>query len=225
MSETSTPGARLETIEDGQILHLTLEFGKGNIIDLNAIGELRAAAVEIATMSGLKAVVLDHAGDHFSFGASVERAKADRPPIALLADRIVSAPTAFFGQPEIRLAVFAPLASLLLPARIGRSRAFDLLLSGRSIDAVAAREIGLIDEIAGDPLVATLHWARKQLVPKSAAAIRLATRAARMPWRPTFEHDLQAVERLYLDELMATDDALEGIRAFLDRREPIWQDR
>ena len=145
--------------------------------------------------------------------------------MALLADRIVASPTAFFGQPEIRLAVFAPLASLLLPTRIGKPHAFDLLLSGRSVDAVAARELGLIDEIAADPLAATVLWARGRLLPQSGAAIRLATRAARLTWQSTFKRDLDAVERLYLDELMGTSDAHEGIQAFLDRRDPVWQDR
>jgi cyclohexa-1,5-dienecarbonyl-CoA hydratase len=259
VSGSATPGVRLERLEDGQVLHLTLDLGKGNIIDLEAIGELRTFVRAVAGTSALKALILDHAGDHFSFGASVEdhlpgRVEEMLPAfhalakeildldlptlavvrgqclgggleVALLADRICASPTAFFGQPEIRLAVFAPLASLLLPTRIGKSDAFDLLLSGRSIDATAARDLGLIDEIAADPLAAALHWVRERLLSQSGAAIRLATRAARLPWRSTFEDQLDNVERLYLDELMETSDALEGIQAFLSRRDPAWRDR
>ena len=256
----ATPTERIhrELLDDGQLFQATLDLGKGNIVDLAAIAELRTLAQELAGSSGLKAIVLDHTGPHFSFGASVEDhlpgavdemlpqfhclAKEllaiDLPilavvrgqclggglELALLADRIVSAPTAHFGQPEIKLAVFAPLASLLLPQRIGRPAAIDLLLSGRSIDADTASDLGLIDELAGDPLAAALSWAREQLYPKSAAAIRLATHAGRLQWSRRFARDLDRLEELYLGQLMSTHDAVEGIHAFLERREPVLQD-
>jgi len=261
MSDISdTTGQRIhrELLDDEQLVHVTLDLGKGNIIDLAAIAELRALGRELSGATGLKAIVLDHTGDHFSFGASVEDhlpgaveemlprfhglAKEllaiDLPilavvrgqclggglELALLADRIFSAPTAHFGQPEIKLAVFAPLASLLLPHRIGRHNAIELLLSGRSVDASEAQSLGLVDELAGDPLAAALGWARDQLLAKSAAAIRLATRAGRLHWSRRFNRDLDRIERLYLQQLMSTDDAVEGLEAFLERRDPIWQD-
>lgn len=261
MSEAaSTSGHRVrrELLDDGQLFHATLDLGKGNIIDLAAIVELRELAQELTGSSGLKAIVLDHTGPHFSFGASVEDhlpgavdemlpqfhglAKdlltIDLPilavvhgqclggglEMALLADRIVAAPTAHFGQPEIKLAVFAPLASLLLPHRIGRHAAFDLLLTGRSIDANQALGLGLVDELAGDPLTAARLWVREHLSPKSAAAIRLATHAGRLSWARRFGRDLDRLEELYLGQLMSTHDAVEGIRAFLERRDPAWQD-
>ncbi|MDX1643330.1 MAG: hypothetical protein R3244_03120, partial [Thermoanaerobaculia bacterium] len=61
-----------DTFLDGSVVHLKLDFGKGNILDVAAIGELREAVAEIGDRSDLKAILLDHAGQHFSFGASVE---------------------------------------------------------------------------------------------------------------------------------------------------------
>lgn len=250
---------RRESLADGAILHLALHFGNGNILDIGAIRELRQAVAEARGERRLRAVLLDHTGQHFSFGASVEDHLPDRVPVmlpefhrlvrdvlaldlpllaavrgqclggglelALLADRIAAAPGARFGQPEIKLAVFAPVASLLLPRRIGTQAATDLLLSGRSVEASEAAEIGLVAEIAHDPYAAARRWAEEYLVPHSAAALHFATRAARLHWSARFLADLELVERLYLDELMQTEDAVEGLRAFLERRSPQWQDR
>jgi cyclohexa-1,5-dienecarbonyl-CoA hydratase len=143
--------------------------------------------------------------------------------LALLADRIFVAPDAKLGQPEILLGVFAPLGSALLPRRIGASAAADLLLTGRTIPAEEATRLGLAQVLAQDPGAEALAWAR-EVCGKSAAALRRATRAARLAWMPGFLADLAAVEELYLQDLMKTKDAAEGIRAFLEKREPTWED-
>jgi cyclohexa-1,5-dienecarbonyl-CoA hydratase len=140
-------------------------------------------------------------------------------------NRVFAAPDAKFGQPEIKLGVIAPVASVVLPHRIGRAAAEDLCLSGRTLDAEQARSVGLVDELAEDPAAAALAWARTHLLPHSAAALRHAQRALRDVWCRDVFLALDAVERLYLDELMATADAVEGVRAFLDKRPPQWTDR
>jgi cyclohexa-1,5-dienecarbonyl-CoA hydratase len=136
-----------------------------------------------------------------------------------------ASPEAQFAQPEMKLGVFAPAASVLLPARIGQSRAEDLLFSGRAIDAPTANAWGLVNELAEDPAAAALAYFDKHLAGKSAAALALAVRAAREPLADVARARLEDVEMLYLDKLMATRDAKEGLAAFLEKRAPKWEHR
>lgn len=134
-------------------------------------------------------------------------------------------PDARLGQPEIKLGVFAPAASVLLPLRVGQARADDLLFSGRSIDGATAAAWGLANEVSQDPDSAALAYFEKNLADKSAAALAHATRAAREPFADLARARLEDVEALYLEKLMATRDANEGLRAFLDKRPPKWEHR
>ena len=139
-------------------------------------------------------------------------------------NRIFASPDAKLGQPEMMLGVFAPVASVVLSERIGRGRAEDLCLSGRSLTAEQALATGLVDEIADDPGEAALAYVREHLLPKSASSLRMAVRAVRVGFAQRFKGELAAVERLYLDELMATADANEGLAAFIEKRKPSWSD-
>jgi cyclohexa-1,5-dienecarbonyl-CoA hydratase len=129
------------------------------------------------------------------------------------------------GQPEIKLGVFAPAASVLLPLRIGQARAEDLLLSGRSIDGATAVAWALATAVADDPAAAALAWFEQHLVGKSAAALSYAALAAREPFADLARLRLRDVETLYLERLMATRDANEGLQAFIDKRQPRWEHR
>ena len=145
--------------------------------------------------------------------------------VAAAGHRIFAAPGAMLGQPEIKLAVFAPAASCLLPERIGQARAEDLLFSGRGIGAEEAHRIGLVDALADDPSPAALAWFEEHLAPRSAASLRFAVRAARAGFVERIRAKLAEVERLYLEELMATHDAVEGLTAFIAKRPAKWEDR
>lgn len=138
---------------------------------------------------------------------------------------IFAAPGATLGQPEIKLAVFAPAASCLLPERIGPSRAADLLFSGRSIGAEEAHRIGLVDALADDPSHAALAYFEEHLAPRSPSSLRIAVHAVRFDFVARVRRKLARVERLYLKELMATHDALEGLSAFVEKRPPVWEER
>jgi cyclohexa-1,5-dienecarbonyl-CoA hydratase len=144
--------------------------------------------------------------------------------LASFCNRVFASPDAELGQPEIGLGVFAPVASLILPERIGQSRAEHLCLSGRILSAEEALAAGLVDAIAEDPAAAALDYARLQLLHHSATSLRCAVRAVRHGFYERFFGGLEAVERLYLEDLMATADAVEGIRSFLEKREPEWRD-
>jgi cyclohexa-1,5-dienecarbonyl-CoA hydratase len=145
--------------------------------------------------------------------------------LAAAGHRIFAAPGATLGQPEIKLAVFAPAASCLLPERIGQSRADDLLFSGRGIGAEEAHRIGLVDALADDPVAAALAYFEEHLAKRSASSLRFAVRAARYDFVYRIRRKLAEVERLYLGELMATHDAVEGLSAFIAKRPPVWEDR
>lgn len=138
---------------------------------------------------------------------------------------IFASEDARFGQPEIKLGVFPPVASLVLPQRIGQAAADDLILTGRSLTAHEAQQLGLVHAVTADPEKALHDYLSEHILPKSAAALQFAVKAARYDFYRTFLQHLEAVEKLYLQELMATEDADEGIRAFMEKREPKWVHR
>jgi cyclohexa-1,5-dienecarbonyl-CoA hydratase len=145
--------------------------------------------------------------------------------VAMAGDLMFLAPDAVLGQPEMKLGVFAPAASCLLPELIGPSRAFDLLISGRSINAAEALAMGLARETAADPEAAALAYFNEHVAPKSASSLRLAVRAARGDLVVRIRAKIADVELLYLDELMKTHDAVEGLEAFIAKRAVQWQHR
>jgi len=144
--------------------------------------------------------------------------------VALAGHLMFVAPDAALGQPEMKLGVFAPAASCLLPELVGQTRALDLLLSGRSITGSEAAAAGLAVQ-ADDPEAAALSYFTEHLVPKSASSLRFAVRAARFDYVARIRAKLAGVERLYLDELMKTHDAVEGLQAFTAKRAAQWQHR
>jgi len=145
--------------------------------------------------------------------------------LALAGGPIFAAPDAKFGQPEMKLGVFAPAASVLLPWRVNQPAAEDLLFSGRTIGAEEARAIGLVQHVADDPAATALAYFAEHLAPRSAASLRHALKAARGARVKRAKERLADVERLYLDGLMVTHDANEGLDAFLAKRPPLWEHR
>lgn len=147
--------------------------------------------------------------------------------LALACDLIAVAEDAQLACPEIKLGVFPPAGAALLGARAGAGRALDLVCSGRAIRGAEAAAWGLAALCApADGLDAAVEaWVRAHLLPLSGAALRHARRAARAPLQNALEQTLPALERQYLDELMETRDAREGLDAFLAKRAPQWSDQ
>ena len=142
--------------------------------------------------------------------------------LACVGSRLFVSPEAKMGQPEIVLGVIAPAASCLLPLRVGQALAEDMLLSGRSLDAAEAKKNGLIQVIAENPEASALNYFETHLKSKSASSMGFAQQAARIGLIGDVKRKLAAVEELYLNELMKTHDAIEGLNAFLEKRPPQW---
>ncbi len=136
---------------------------------------------------------------------------------------VVADSTARFGVPEIKLGVFPPAACVFLPWKLGAGVAEDLILTGRNLTAEEGARHGLVSRLCEEgALEATVgKLLDEEMRPKSAAALRIANRAVR---RSLALPSLEQLERLYLEELMATRDANEGIAAFLEKRKPNWVD-
>jgi cyclohexa-1,5-dienecarbonyl-CoA hydratase len=257
MADISPLKDRIES--DGALLRLTLARPKANLVDAAMIAALDGAFVAWRGRQGLRGVLLDAEGPHFSFGASVEEHLPDKCAamlaslhalimtmvefpvpilvavrgqclgggleVALAGGPIFAAPDAQFGQPEMKLGVFAPAASCLLPLRVGQAAAEDLLFSGRSAGAEEARAMGLVQAVDVDPETAARAYFETHLANKSGTSLACALAAARGAMIPELRRRLAEVERLYLGPLMATRDANEGLVAFLAKRKPHWEHR
>lgn len=135
--------------------------------------------------------------------------------LVLACDLCVAAPAARFGQPEIDVGCFPPVAAALLPARVGWARAVDLIATGRRIDAATAERWGLVARVAEDgaePLVQELLAKSPEVLRTTKAALRAARTGG-----------LDAAERVYLERLLPLPDCAEGVAAFLAKRPPRWR--
>ena len=146
--------------------------------------------------------------------------------LVLACDIVIASERARFGQPEIKLGVFPPVAAILLPRIIGEKRARELILTGDMIDAEEALRLGLVSHVAPS---AELEEKTQSVLGKlrelSASSLGLTRTALELGSRQSFESALTEVEDLYLHELMKSEDANEGVRAFMEKRKPEWRNR
>lgn len=146
--------------------------------------------------------------------------------LALMCNFMFADKTAKFGQPEIVLGVFPPPASILLPEKIGLARAEELLLTGKTISAEEARQSGLVNELFEDKAAmkeGVEQWIGMHIVPKSASSLRFAVKASRAKFNHVLSNFLPQLENMYVNQLMETHDANEGIDSFLEKKKPVWE--
>ena len=144
--------------------------------------------------------------------------------LALACDLVIATEDARFGQPEIELGCYPPVAAALYPSLIGPGRTLDLLLTGRTLTCEEAERMGLIARRVSS-LNEGLAKLMDEILAKSAAVVRLTKKAVRAGRDHGFSEALAESERLYLDELCPTADMAEGIAAFLEKRRPVWKHR
>jgi cyclohexa-1,5-dienecarbonyl-CoA hydratase len=146
--------------------------------------------------------------------------------VVLCCDIAVASAAAKLGQPEIALGVFPPLAAVLLPRIAGRRAAAETILWGEVWPATEALRLGLVSEVvAADALEARVAARAERATTLSGAALRQARRALRRGAVGPLDEALRTAEEAYLNDLMRTEDAGEGLQAFLEKRPPVWRHR
>lgn len=144
--------------------------------------------------------------------------------LAVFCDLVIADEGAKFGQPEIQVGVFPPIAVQIMPRIIGRKAAMDLILSGRIISAQEAKEMGLVNKVVpkGELAGATEEFVKPYLG-LSAEVLRKTKKAIMGGLMDDFEPSLKVIEDIYLNELMTGHDAMEGLKAFLEKRKAVWK--
>ena len=144
--------------------------------------------------------------------------------IALCCDLVIASTAANFAQPEIKLASFPPVAVLRLPALAGYRRAAEMLFTGNTISAEEAARSGIINRaVPPAEFQAQVDKTVQSFRSQSAVALRISKRALLSAWDNW--DDLKVLERIYLKELMSTEDAREGLEAFTQKRFPVWRNK
>ena len=146
--------------------------------------------------------------------------------VAIACDIIVAAESAVFGQPEIKLGFLPPYAAVRLPQLVGPARAVEICTTGKRYSAEEARQMGMVGHVAGDDQwMAAVEQLIAEITACSPLIIRLNKRAVKQQMGKDFTAALQGAGDLFLNVLMKTEDTLEGIRSFEEKRRPQWKNK
>jgi len=138
-------------------------------------------------------------------------------------DIVVATEWARFGLPEIKLGVFPPVAAAIFPQRFRYQAAMQLLFTGDMIDPAAAVRLGIVSRAVPEAeAMSVLEEILRSFRNKSASSLRAVKRATLRARGATFRELVAPAEEVYLGQLMATRDSVEGLRAFLEKRDPVW---
>ena len=243
---------KIEFATDANAYRITLNDPPLHILDIAMLEQLRDALGRVSN-DRHALIISASGGKAFSAGASVQDHIGDRVvtmlqrfhecfrilakldivtaalvngaalgggcELALACDFILASDRSKFGQPEINLGVFPPVAAYQLSRQMNPRKGLELLLTGDPVDASAIANAVFpaaeFDQRAEE-------WLEK-IYKQSASSLRLAKRAFRIAQSADFDERLARVERLYLEELMKTQDANEGLAAFIEKRQPLWR--
>jgi cyclohexa-1,5-dienecarbonyl-CoA hydratase len=206
----------------------------GNIILLDAAGKAFSAGVDVADHTPDKVNRMIEVFDSI-FHSMYDN---DKPivcavngaalgggyELVLFADMVVVSEKAKLGQPEIQVGVFPPLASYMLPRLTSMPHAYELILSGEVIDAARADKLGLVNAVLpADNFAEGVQQFCKKFMAMSPVVLAYTKKAIKAGLNKGFIEGLKAIDEIYLNELMHTDDAKEGLNAFMEKRKPVWQ--
>lgn len=146
--------------------------------------------------------------------------------LALYCDMVIATEKSKFGQPEIQVGVFPPIAALTFPRMIGRKKAMELILSGDIISAQEALAMGLVNKVVSEvSLTEEANGFIEKFKTLSGIVLKLSKEAMLAGLNDDMDKGLKVIEKIYLDRLMKTDDGPEGLKAFLEKRKPTWKDK
>jgi len=146
--------------------------------------------------------------------------------VAIFCDLIIAADNLKIGQPEIKLSVFPPIALLIFPRLVGLKKASELLLTGKIIEAAEAEKIGLINKVV--PLTSfdsELESFIQPFTELSLVGLKYSKKGINLGLETNFLEGLERIEKIYLEELMISEDAHEGLKAFMEKRKPLWKNK
>jgi cyclohexa-1,5-dienecarbonyl-CoA hydratase len=221
MEELAHTLADIETREDISVLVLSGEgkaFSAGVDVAAHASDKVEEMlnkfhAVVRALITTKKVTIAAVHGNCLGGGAE----------LAMVCDIVYTSATAKWGFPEIKLGCFPPVACTALAALIGQKRSSELILTGRTITGIEAEKMGLANHaVADEKLIESIENAAQELIMMSPAALAV-TKKAIYAWDSMhFDKGLARAEKIYLEELIKTADTQEGVRSFLEKREPRW---
>lgn len=146
--------------------------------------------------------------------------------LAVFCDMIIASERAKFAQPEIHVGVFPPIAAVIFPRLIGRNRTLEWLLNGETISAQGAKEIGLVNNVFPvDGFADSVKTFISKFTAHSKVIIEMTKKAVDCTLRRPVMEALADAEEFYLNGMMKTEDANEGLKAFLEKRQPVWKNR
>ncbi|WP_455393333.1 enoyl-CoA hydratase/isomerase family protein [[Eubacterium] cellulosolvens] len=146
--------------------------------------------------------------------------------VAIFCDIVIASEKAKFGQPEIKVGVLPPIAAIMLPRLMDRKKALELILTGDVITASEAKTLGLVNQVIP---VEEFDEKKNEFIQKftalSGAVLKITKKSINQTIGLDYSNAIKSVEDVYLNELMSTDDANEGLQAFMEKREPIWKNK
>ncbi len=146
--------------------------------------------------------------------------------LAIACDIVIASEKAIFGQPEIKLGFFPPYAALRLPELVGPAKAIEILTTGRNYSAAESMALGFVSKVASvEDFEKTVEETIKQITMSSPLIIRINKRAVKRHIGTSFFQGVDLVSNYFLKTLMKTEDTLEGIASFEEKRKPVWKNR
>jgi cyclohexa-1,5-dienecarbonyl-CoA hydratase len=146
--------------------------------------------------------------------------------VAIFCDIVLASERAKFGQPEIKVGVFPPIAAIMFPRLMEQKKAFELILTGELIKAEEAKSLGLVNQVfSAEEFEEKTSDFIKKFTGLSGAVLKITKKSINQTMGLTYSEAVKSVEDLYLNVLMKTVDANEGLKAFLEKREPVWKNQ